>query len=95
MQLGDKRMGVIVYGFLEVNMRSIWSGAISFGLIYIPVKLYSASQNINLDFDLLRRGDHCKIGYSKVCKETGEEVPNDEIVRGFEYRKGRLHHRRR
>jgi DNA end-binding protein Ku len=69
-------------------MRSIWSGAISFGLIYIPVKLYSASQSNELDFDLLRRDDHCRIGYSKICKESGEEVPNDEIVRGFEYRKG-------
>jgi DNA end-binding protein Ku len=69
-------------------MRSIWSGAISFGLIYIPVKLYSASQSNELDFDLLRRSDHCRIGYSKVCKESGEVVPNEEIVRGFEYRKG-------
>jgi DNA end-binding protein Ku len=69
-------------------MRSIWSGAISFGLIYIPVKVYSASQTIELDFSLLRREDHCRIGYSKICKESGEEVPNDQIVRGFEYRKG-------
>jgi len=69
-------------------MRSIWSGALSFGLIYIPVKLYDATRSHTIDFDLLRRSDHCRIHYAKVCRETGEEVPKEEIVRGFEYRKG-------
>lgn len=69
-------------------MRSIWSGAISFGLIYIPVQLYNASETQTLDFDLLRRGDLCPIHYAKVCRETGEEVPNEDIVKGYEYRKG-------
>jgi DNA end-binding protein Ku len=69
-------------------MRSIWRGAISFGLIYIPVRLYNATQAEELDFDMLRRGDHCPIHYAKVCRETGEEVPYEDIVKGFEYRKG-------
>ncbi len=69
-------------------MRPIWSGAISFGLIYIPVKLFSASEAQELDFDMLRRGDLCGIRYVRVCRETGEEVPWDDIVRGYEYRKG-------
>jgi DNA end-binding protein Ku len=69
-------------------MRSIWSGAISFGLIYIPVRLYNASQDQQLDFDLLRRGDFCPIHYVRVCRETGEEVPYEDIVRGYEYEKG-------
>lgn len=69
-------------------MRSIWSGAISFGLIYIPVQLYNASQSEELDLDLLRRGDLCPIRYARVCRETGEEVPYEDIVKGFQYEKG-------
>lgn len=70
-------------------MRSIWSGAISFGLVYIPVRLYSATQDSSLDFDMLRRGDLCPISYVRVCRETGEEVPWEDIVKGYEYEKGR------
>ncbi len=69
-------------------MRAIWSGALSFGLIYIPVKIYDATKSHTIDFDLLRRSDHCRIHYAKVCRETGEEVPKEEIVRGYQYRKG-------
>lgn len=69
-------------------MRSIWRGAISFGLIYIPVRLYNATQTQELNFNMLRRGDHCQIHYAKVCRETGEEVPYEEIVKGYEYTKG-------
>lgn len=69
-------------------MRSIWSGALSFGLIYIPIRLYDATKSHTIDFDLLRRADHCRIHYAKVCRETGEEVPKEEIVRGYQYRKG-------
>ena len=69
-------------------MRSMWSGAISFGLIYIPVKLYDGTKSHTLDFDMLRKGDHCRIRYAKVCKETGEEVPYEQIVKGYQYRKG-------
>ena len=53
----------------------------------IPVKIYNATISHTFDFDLLRRSDHCRIHYAKVCKETGEEVPK-EIVRGYQYRKG-------
>ncbi len=70
-------------------MRSIWSGAISFGLVYIPVRLYSATESNQLDFDLLRRDDLCRIRYVRVCEETGEEVPWDDIVKGYEYEEGR------
>lgn len=69
-------------------MRSIWSGAISFGLIYIPVKLYDATKTHKINFDMLRRTDHCRIGYVRVCKDTGEEVPYGDIVKGYQYRKG-------
>jgi DNA end-binding protein Ku len=69
-------------------MKSIWTGAISFGLIFIPVRLYNASEVQDLDFDLLRRSDHCRIRYARVCRETGDEVPNEEIVKGYQYKKG-------
>ncbi|MGD0230151.1 MAG: Ku protein, partial [Syntrophorhabdales bacterium] len=69
-------------------MRSLWSGAISFGLIHIPVKLYTAVEEGNLDLDMLRRQDLCPIRYARVCRDTGEEVPYQDIVKGYEYRKG-------
>ncbi len=69
-------------------MRSIWSGALSFGLIYIPVKLYDATRSHRIDFDLIRKDDHCRIRYARVCRETGEEVMYDQIVKGYQYRKG-------
>jgi DNA end-binding protein Ku len=66
----------------------MWSGAISFGLIFIPVKLYNATEVQELDFDMLRRGDLCPIHYAKVCRETGEEVDFHDIVKGYEFKKG-------
>lgn len=69
-------------------MRSLWSGAISFGLIHIPITLYSATKDRALDFDMLRKDDLCPISFARVCRTTGEEVPYDEIVKGYEYREG-------
>jgi DNA end-binding protein Ku len=69
-------------------MTSIWTGLISFGLVNIPVKLFPAAKEDTLSFNFLRRGDLCPIQYKKVCRLTGEEVPYDEIVRGYEYQKG-------
>lgn len=69
-------------------MRSIWSGAISFGLIYIPVKLFSGSEANGLDLDMLRKGDMCPIRYVRVCESDGEEVEYKDIVKGYQYRKG-------
>ncbi len=69
-------------------MRAIWSGAISFGLILIPVKLYTAVEEGGLDLDMLRKQDLCPIGYARVCRNTGEEVPYEDIVKGYQYRKG-------
>ena len=69
-------------------MRSFWTGAISFGLIYIPVKLYNASETTELSFNMLRRSDKSRIRYVRVSADTGEEVPNEEIVKGYEFSKG-------
>jgi DNA end-binding protein Ku len=69
-------------------MRSFWSGAISFGLIYIPVKLYNASEPQELSFNLLRRSDKSRIRYVRVAADTGEEVPQEDLVKGYEFSKG-------
>ncbi len=69
-------------------MRSIWSGSINFGLVNIPVKLYTAVKSSHLYFNYLRKDDLCSIGYLKVCRKTGEEVSKEEIVRSYEYQKG-------
>jgi DNA end-binding protein Ku len=64
-------------------MKSIWKGAIGFGLVNIPVKLYSAVQNSNLDLDMLDSKDMSKIKYQRVSDRSGKEVPFDRIVKGF------------
>ena len=70
-------------------MRPIWSGHITFGLISIPVSIYSAVEaSEHVGFRLLHRKDHAPIKYKKFCSKEDKEVPNDEIVRGFEVSKG-------
>ncbi len=69
-------------------MRSIWRGAISFGLIHIPVRLYSASRNRALKFKLLHKQDLSEIRYARICKADGKEIPWENIVKGYEYSKG-------
>lgn len=67
---------------------SIWSGSISFGLINIPVTMYSAARERVFDFQMLRKNDLCPISFKRVCRSTGEEVPYSQIVKGYEYREG-------
>ena len=69
--------------------RPIWSGTISFGLVSVPVKMYSATESKELRFHFLHKDDLSPIGYDKVRKDTGEHVDPDDIVRGFEIEKGR------
>ncbi|MDB5010192.1 MAG: Ku protein [Mucilaginibacter sp.] len=64
-------------------MRSIWKGSIGFGLVSIPVKLYSAVQTSALDFDMLDSRDHSRIRYLRVNEHTQKEVPYDKIVKGY------------
>lgn len=64
-------------------MRSIWKGSIGFGLVNIPVKLYSGVQNSNLDLDMLDARDHAKIKFQRVNADTLKEVPYEKIVRGY------------
>ena len=70
--------------------RSIWSGAISFGLVNIPVKLNSAiDTEEKIDFDMLSKKDMAPIRYARIDVKTGKEVPWKDIVKGYEYAKGK------
>jgi DNA end-binding protein Ku len=64
-------------------MRPIWTGAIGFGLVNIPVKIYSATQSSNLSFDMLDKKDHERIRYMRINEKTGKEVPWGNIVKGY------------
>ena len=70
--------------------RAIWSGSISFGLVNAPVKMYSAIDEHDLELHLVHEKDGSPIGYRKVCKKEGEEVPADEIVKAYEASDGKL-----
>lgn len=64
-------------------MRSIWNGSIGFGLVNIPIRLFSAVENSNLDLDMLDERDHAKIKFQRVNANTRKEVPYEKIVRGY------------
>ncbi|WP_183575473.1 Ku protein [Mucilaginibacter sp. X5P1] len=66
-------------------MRSIWTGSIGFGLVSIPVKLYSAVQETRLDLDMLDSRDHAHIKFQRVNENTKKEVPYDKIVKAYKY----------
>lgn len=70
-------------------MRQIWTGSISFGLVNIPVQLYSGTNpHEGLDLDMLHKKDKSPIRYARVCRKDGTEVPWEDIIKGYEYRKG-------
>jgi len=71
-------------------MRPIWKGAISFGLVTIPVGLYSATEDRRPKFRQLRGSDHSPIRYKRVAETDGEEVAYEDIVKGYEVDKGRF-----
>src|SRR4030095_10734995 len=64
-------------------MRSLWTGSISFGLVNIPIKLYSAVQSSSLDLDMLDKKDHSNIQFKRVNEKTGREVAWENIVKGY------------
>jgi DNA end-binding protein Ku len=69
--------------------RPIWTGTISFGLVSVPVRMFSATESKELRFHFLDKRDLEPIGYDKVRRDSGEHVDNEDIVRGFEVEKGR------
>jgi DNA end-binding protein Ku len=72
--------------------RALWTGSISFGLVNVPVRVFSAIHEHRLQFHLVHEPDDGPIGYEKVCKLEEAPVPNDEIVKAYEYQKGKLVH---
>src|SRR5438445_12559391 len=70
-------------------MRPIWKGSISFGLVYIPVAVYSATREEKLSFRQLPSSDLSPIRYKKVAEADSKGVPADQILKGFEYERGR------
>ena len=69
--------------------RAIWKGSISFGLVNIPIALYPATKREELKFRLLRKTDLSPVNYKRVAEKDGKEVPWDQIVKGYEYEKGK------
>ena len=69
--------------------RAIWKGSISFGLVNIPIALYPATRREELKFRLLRKTDLSPVNYKRVAEKDGKEVPWDQIVKGYEYEKGK------
>ena len=70
-------------------MRAIWKGAVSFGLVNVPVRLYSATENHDLSFHQVRASDGSRIRYKRVAQADGEEVPYKEIAKAYETEDGR------
>jgi DNA end-binding protein Ku len=71
--------------FNILSMKAVWSGSISFGLVNVPVKMFSATQSSTLDLDMLDKKDHSNIRFKRVNENTGREVPYKEIVKGYNY----------
>src|SRR6185369_7300326 len=71
-------------------MRAIWKGSISFSLINIPIALYPATRTEELKFRLLRSSDMSPVNYKRVAEADGKEVSWDQIVKGYEYEKGKF-----
>jgi DNA end-binding protein Ku len=69
-------------------MRAIWTGAVVFGQISIPVKLYTATEDNEVSLNLVHRTDGGRIRHLRVCEKDGQEVPYDEIARAYEYTEG-------
>jgi DNA end-binding protein Ku len=68
--------------------RALWTGSITFGLVNVPVRIYSAVHEHKLDFHLVHAKDDSPIGYQKICKLEEKPVSNDEIVKAYEFKKG-------
>jgi DNA end-binding protein Ku len=69
-------------------MRALWTGTLSFGLINIPIRLYSATLDRGLNFDILHKKDLSPIRYARICKSDGKEIPYEDVVKGYQYQKG-------
>ena len=69
-------------------MRTLWTGALSFGLVHIPIRMYTASSERELHFKLLHKKDLSEVRYARICVADEKEIPWEDIVKGYEYEKG-------
>ena len=74
---------------MATGSRTLWKGAITFGLVHIPVGLHTASIEQGIDFDWLDKRSMDPVGYKRINKKTGREIDKDNIVKGFEYEDGK------
>lgn len=75
-------------GMARSSTRSLWKGAITFGLVHIPIGLYSATEETDVDFDWLDRRTMDPVGYKRINKRTGREIAREDVVKGVEHGKG-------
>jgi DNA end-binding protein Ku len=75
-------------GMAKTSTRALWKGAITFGLVHIPIALYSATAESDLDFDWLDKRSMDPVGYKRINKKTGKEIDKDDIVKGIEWDDG-------
>src|SRR5690606_36416926 len=71
-----------------IMARVIWKGAITFGLVHVPIVLHSATRVTRLDFDWIDKRDNSPVGYQRINKRTGKAIEAEHIVKGYEYEKG-------
>ena len=83
------RVGPVMIGYVMGMARPVWTGSISFGLVNVPVKAYTAVRDHDVHFHQLEKGTGSRIRNRKVAEKTGKEVDTDDIEMGFEIRKGR------
>ena len=69
-------------------MKAVWKGSISFGLVNIPVRLYTGVSSHRIELDMVREKDQCPIQYVRVCKKDGKEVPWEDIAKGYQKENG-------
>jgi DNA end-binding protein Ku len=75
-------------GMAKTSTRSLWKGAITFGLVHIPIGLYSATEESDVDFDWLDRRTMDPVGYKRINKRTGREIDKEDVVKGIAHGKG-------
>lgn len=75
-------------GMAKTSTRTLWKGAITFGLVHIPIALYSATAESDLNFDWLDKRSMDPVGYKRINKKTGKDIDKDDIVKGIEWQDG-------
>jgi DNA end-binding protein Ku len=76
-------------GMAKTSTRTLWKGAITFGLVHVPIALYSATAESDLNFDWLDKRSMDPVGYKRINKKTGKDVDKDDIVKGIEWQEGK------